>query len=526
MQSPYLSPTVRTVHGLLDQQAERYGEKTFMYYGDDAWTYAGMRREANRVAAGLQLLGVRQGDKVALMMSNRPEYLFVWFGLFKLGAVEVAINTAHRGYLLSYMINTAECTLLVIEEQFLPALQEVIADLPKLQTLVLLGDQTLNAPGKTMRSLLEVTANAGQFSPVEVSCGDPAIVLFTSGTTGPSKGAMMPQEYAIRLAERICVPAGYGPDDCLYNALPLFHGNAKLLSLLPALLSGARMVLAERFSASQFWQEVRRYGCTEFNYMGSILAILLKADLRSDDADNPLRIMVGAGASASVFEEFERRFAVTLIEGYGMSEIGLPLMSMPNDRKPGSCGKPHAEYEVQLVDDSGNEVALDTPGELLVRPKKPWSMMLGYYGMPEKTVEVWQNLWFHTGDYLKRDAQDFYYFVDRKKDALRRRGENISSFEVERIVSSHLAVLECAAIPIPSELGEDEVMVCVVVQPGATLSHAELAQHCMLNMARFMVPRYLRMMQRLPKTPTERVQKFQLRQEGVTADTWDAQTQT
>ncbi|MCX7170023.1 MAG: AMP-binding protein [Proteobacteria bacterium] len=522
---PSLSSEIRTVHGLLDQQAERHGEKTFMVFRDEAWSYAGIRKEADRVAAGLQSLGIRQGDKVALMMTNRPEFLFVWFGLSKLGAVEVSINTAHRGDLLSYMLDKADCTLLVIEAQFLPVLQEVIADLPKLQTLVLLGEQSLSLPGKTVRSYREVTANTGQFEAASVKWSDPALMLFTSGTTGPSKGALMPQNYGIHMAELVCGRAGYGPDDCLYNALPLFHGNAKVLSTLPALLSGARMVLAERFSVSQFWEEVKRYGCTEFNYIGGILAILLKADPRPDDADNSLRILFGGGATPGVYEEFERRFAVTLIEGYGMSEIGLPLMSSLSEKKPGSCGKPHPDYEVRLIDDDDGEVAVDTPGELLVRPKKPWSMLLGYYAMPEKTVEAWQDLWFHTGDYLKRDAQGFYHFVDRKKDAIRRRGENISSFEVERGVASHPAVLECAAIPIPSELGEDEVMVCVVARPGATLDHAELARHCEKKMAKFMVPRYYRLLARLPKTPTERVQKFQLRQQGVTADTWDREKQ-
>lgn len=515
------SSEVRTVHGLLNRQAEHYGEKIFMHFREAAWSYTEIRREADRVATGLQSLGIGQGDKVAVMMSNRPEFLFVWFGLSKLGAVEVSINTGHRGYLLSYMMDKADCTLLVIEEQFLPVLLEVITDLPKLQTLVLLGEQTLSLPGKSVRHYREITDNTGRFTAPEVKWSDPALMLFTSGTTGPSKGAVMPQNYAIHMAELICGQAGYGPHDCLYNALPLFHGNAKVLSTLPALLSGAQMVLAERFSVSQFWPEVKRYGCTEFNYIGGILAMLLKAEPKPGDADNSLRILVGAGATPGVYEEFERRFAVTLIEGYGMSEIGIPLMSTPTERKPGSCGKPHPDYEVRLVDDNGDEVPLDTPGELLVRPRKPWSMLLGYYGMPEKTVEAWQDLWFHTGDYLRRDAQGFYHFVDRKKDAIRRRGENISSFEVERSVASHPAVLECAAIPIPSELGEDEVMVCFVARPGESVDYVELARHCEQKMAKFMVPRYLRLVSRLPKTPTERVQKFRLRQEGVTADTWD-----
>lgn len=524
MQTAFQSDT-RTTYGLLDRQADRYRDKVFMHFRDATWTYAEIRHAANQAAAGLQSLGVTKGDNVAVMMSNRPEYLFVWFGLSRLGAVEVSINTAHRGHLLSYLIDQADCKTLVVEDRFLSAVLEVIEQLPKLRTLVVLGDQPASIPGKDVHRYEELNRNDGAFRAANVEWNDPALMLFTSGTTGPSKGAVMPQNYAIHMAEIISEVAGYGPQDCLYNALPLFHGNAKLLSTLPALISGARMVLAERFSASHFWDEVKRYGCTEFNYIGSILSILLKAEPRSDDPDNPLRILVGAGATPGVYEEFERRFGVTLVEGYGMSEIGLPLMSSPADKKPGSCGKPHRDYELKIVDDIGREVPVNALGELLVRPRKPWSMLLGYYKMPEKTVEAWQDLWFHTGDYLKRDAQGFFHFVDRKKDAIRRRGENISSYEVERIVASHPAVLECAAIPVPSELGEDEVMVCVVPKAGQPLAYADLAAHCEREMARFMVPRYLRLMRTLPKTPTEKVQKFRLREEGVTPDTWDRERQ-
>jgi crotonobetaine/carnitine-CoA ligase len=332
---------------------------------------------------------------------------------------------------------------------------------------------------------------------------------------------VLPHNYALNMAEIVCEIGGYGPSDCLYNALPLFHGNAKLLSTMPALASGARMALAERFSAGQFWDDVRRYGATEFNYIGGVVQILLKAEPRHDDADNPLRLLFGAGATPGVHEEFERRFGVTLLEGYGMSEIGLPLLSTFAERKPGTCGKPHRDYEVKIVDDDGVEVEDGCPGELWVRPRRPWSMLLGYYNMPQKTAEAWQDLWFHTGDSLRKDPDGFYLFVDRKKDAIRRRGENISSWEVEHIVAGHPAVLECAAIPIRSELGEDDVMVCVVRRPGRSLSATELAGWCAEHMARFMVPRYVRFAERLPKTPTERVQKYVLREEGVTTDTWD-----
>lgn len=519
----------RTLHGMLEWRARRTPERPWVWFRDRVIGYGEVDADASRVAAGLSRLGLGKGSKVAVMLANRPEFLAAWFGISKLGAVEVPVNTAHRGYMLAYLLAQADCEALIVEAGFADRVLELLAEagaLPRLRRLVLLDQdaQVPALPGREVLAWSELLANDGRFQPPALGWRDAMGIQFTSGTTGPSKGAVLPHNYAVQTAESVCAIAGYGPADCLYNALPLFHGNAKFLSAAPSLLAGTRMVLGERFSAGSFWDEVRRHGCTEFNYIGSILAILLKAEPRPDDADNPLRILFGAGATPEVHEAFERRFGVRLIEGYGMSEIGLALVASLDARRPGSCGRPHPDCEVMLVDDAGLPVGDDVPGELLVRPRRPWSMMLEYYRMPEKTVEAWQGLWFHTGDTLVRDADGFFRFVDRKKDAIRRRGENISSFEVERLVATHPAVLEVAALPVASELGEDEVMVCVVRKPGAVLSPDELVAHCRGLMAGFMVPRYVRFVEALPKTPTEKVHKFRLRDEGVTADTWDRES--
>jgi crotonobetaine/carnitine-CoA ligase len=356
---------------------------------------------------------------------------------------------------------------------------------------------------------------------VEVLWSDPFAIIYTSGTTGPSKGSVMPHNYPLFMGEICQAAAKYTDRDILYNALPLFHGNAQFLSTMPALMSGARMVLAPRFSAGQFWDDVRKHGCTEFNYIGGILQILHKADPRPDDADNPLRILFGAGAPPDLYQPFETRFGVKLVEGYGMSEIGVPMLNTVEERKIGSCGKLLPGYEVKLVDDNGLEAPVGEPGECLIRTLEPNCLLLEYHDMPAQTVEAWRDLWFHTGDYLRLDEEGYYYFVDRKKDAIRRRGENISSFEVEKGIRTHDAVLECAAVAIKSPMGEDEVMVCLTLKPGHELSPVELIDHCAGRMAYFMVPRYLRFMESLPKTPTERVQKVVLRNQGVTVDTWD-----
>jgi crotonobetaine/carnitine-CoA ligase len=447
----------------------------------------------------------------------------LWFGLSKLGAVEVPINTAHRGDLLTYMVDKADCRFMVVQSDFLDRVAPVLKDLPKVEKVLVLGEKGEALPklDKPVLDYRQVVNNSGKYDEVDVLWSDPFIIMFTSGTTGPSKGSVMPQNYALYMGECVIEAAEYDVNDRLYNALPLFHGNAQVLSTMPALMSGARMVLAERFSASKCWEDIKRYGCTEFNYIGGIIPILFKADPKPDDADNPLRVMMGGGAPPHIWEAFEKRFGLKLVEGYGMSEIGLPMMNTLKDTKKQTCGKLRNDYMVKVVDDNGVEVGPNTPGEVLLRTLSPYCMLWEYYKMPDKTVEAWRDLWFHTGDYLYCDDEGYFHFVDRKKDALRRRGENISSFEVEKGIGSHPSVLESAAVAVKSELGEDEVMVCLTLKPGHTLKPEELIAFCEERMAYFMIPRFLRIMDALPKTPTERVQKYQLRQEGVTPDTWD-----
>lgn len=509
-----------TVHGLLLARSLEHPARTCLVFEARHYSYAEVAARSMAAASALYSLGIRRGDRLALMLSNRPEFLFLWFGCSILGAVEVPVNTAHKGELLAYVLERAECRAIVAESALWPQLAPVIDRPPALEHAILL-DGLPPHEGQVRLSAFE-SLTAHEIVPdARVAADDPHAIMFTSGTTGPSKGAVMPQRFPLYIGQIVVDAAQYTAEDVLYNALPLFHGNAQFLSTIPALIAGAQIVLARKFSASQFWAEVRRHGCTEFNYIGGIIPMLMKAEPSARDREHSLRIMFGAGAPRELFRRFEQRFGVRLIEGYGMSEIGIPLLATESSAPPGSCGRQHSSYEVRLVDGEGNDVPDGTAGELLVRPKELGVMMLEYYGMPERTVEAWRDLWFHTGDYLRRDAEGYFWFVDRKKDALRRRGENISSWEVEQIVNTHPEVLESAAIPVSSELGEDEVMVCTVPRPGRTLDPNELASYCEERMATFMVPRFIRVMTALPKTPTERVQKFELRAQGVTGDTWD-----
>ncbi|WP_165937636.1 AMP-binding protein [Antarcticimicrobium sediminis] len=514
--------TAQTIHDLLAQQARRYGEAPFVTFKDVAFSFADLDAMSRRAAAGLAAIGVGKGDRVALMIDNCVEYLALWFGLSRLGAVEVPLNTGHRGAVLSHMLRLSKARVIVIEPGLIPTFKEAAADLASPPCMVVRGPVDMDGAV----SLDAVMAIEDVPPEVAVAPSDPYAIMFTSGTTGLSKGALMPQGYALNAARQICEATGYGEGDCLYNALPLFHGNAQVLSALPALMAGARTVLCDRFSARRFWDDIRDHRCTAFNYIGTILSVLMKAPESPADRDHGLQVMMGAGAGKGLFEAFEARFGVSLIEGYGMSEIGVPITSDPARKRPGSCGRQTAHYDLMLMGRDGNAIETpDTPGELLVRPKRPNGMMIEYVEMPEKTVEAFRDLWFHTGDLLQRDADGFWFFLDRDKDALRRRGENISSFEVERVINMMPEVVECAVIPVPSDLGEDDVMICVVPRDGAQVSGQAVRAYCQGKMADFMLPRYVRFVPVLPKTATARVEKHKLKSEGVTADTWDAETE-
>ena len=526
-------PRERLIHALLERQAEKFGDRTFLYCKDEEFSYLDTNHRANRVACGFQSLGIETGDKVAIMMDNSPEYIFLMYGLPKIGAVQVPFNTAHKGNILTHMLTLSNTRAIVVGSRYLDHVERVLAGTPKLQMVVILDDGSqgkavldrtrveITRQGRRVVDLPELCYNDGSYRPAEVLWSDPFSIMFTSGTTGASKGILTPHNSPLRQTDMMCEAGEYTENDRFYNALPLFHSSGMHMATTTALRAGAQMGLMERFSPSRFWEDVKRYGCTQFTFVASMLPMLLNAEPRPDDADNPLRMALGLGARKAICETFEKRFGVVIIDTYGQTECGLPLNGSIRNRKPGSCGKAHAHFAVKVVDDNGMEVGPNPPGELLLRPLLPYLVMLEYYNMPDKTVEAWRDLWLHTGDYLSYDEEGYFFFADRKKDALRRRGENVSSFEVEIGVNSHPVVLESAAVAARSDLGEDEVMVCVVLKPGQTLDPLDLIKHCEDRMAYFMVPRYVRFLEALPKTVTARVEKYLLREEGITADTWD-----
>jgi crotonobetaine/carnitine-CoA ligase len=514
----------RVLGDLLADRVKRNANKIFLRFKEEQITYNELDLFSNRCANAFLDLGIAKGDKVSIMLPNCPDFIYIWFGLAKIGAVEVPVNTNYKGEFLRHIIDQSDSRILLIDGQYLDRLKMIENDLKKLEKVIVLGDLESQKSHEIRIPIIsydDFFNHSEDAVDIKVHPWDPISIIYTSGTTGLSKGALGPHKFWIVVAEKILEYRDGGKGDIFYTFLPLYHFNAQVLTTLTTLVAEAEMVLSDRFSASRFWDEIRACGATQFNYLGAVMPILEKQPKKNNDLDNPARVALGAGCPVAVMEEVEARFGIKCLEGFGMTEIGIPIHVRVDDRRPGSCGKPMDIYELKLFDDEDNEVPVGEIGEFVFRPKEPFIMMSEYYNMPEKTMEACRNLWFHTGDLGKMDEDGYFYFVDRKKDALRRRGENISSFEVERAINTHPKILESAAVAVKSELAEDEVKICVVLQPGESLDYEELINYAKDRMPYFAVPRYVEFMDKLPKTPTERIQKYILKQAGVTNATWD-----
>jgi crotonobetaine/carnitine-CoA ligase len=510
---------------LIHEKACSHKDRVFLFFKDEEVTYRNLDTISNQFAQKFKALGIQENDKIAIMMNNHPIFLHVWFGTAKSGAVEVPINTAYKGELLKHIINNSNSKLLMIESSLLERLLIIKDELPELQQIICYGEidenikKEISIPISSIDEFFDCSTEPIE---VELKPSDPCAIIYTSGTTGVSKGVVCSHNFFLSTARRVATLRQAGHQDILYTFLPLFHINAQLLTILAALVADAKVVLSDRFSASRFWDEIRKYGVTQFNYLGAVMTILAKQEPRKDDADNPVKIALGAACPPDVMKQLEERFGFVCLEGFGMSETGIVIHDDINARKTGSCGKVLDDiFEVQIVDDDDIEVENGETGEIVVRPKKPYIMMSEYYNMPDKTLEAFRNLWFHSGDYAKKDEEGYYYFVDRKKDAIRRRGENISSFEIEKIINSHPKVLESAVFAVPSELGEDEVKVNIVLKQSETLPPEDLIMFCNDRMAYFAIPRFIEFSEELPKTPTGRIEKYRLREKGITGNTWD-----
>lgn len=506
----------RTMVQILQRQAARHGSKTLLRIGDSTLSFAQAPEQAARAAGLLASAGVGTGDRVAVMCSNRQEFVALLLGCGWLGAVIVPINTASRGLQLRHILENSGARLLAIQADFLPALETV--DLP---SLPLEQIWTIGETDTLLPALARPMPRGGEeIAAAPVGPGDTLAVLYTSGTTGPAKGVCCPHAQFFWWGVNTGALLGLSEEDVLCTTLPLFHTNA-LNTLFQALLHGATVSYETRFSASGFWSTLVERQATVTYLLGAMVPILLSRPPSEAERRHKVRIALAPGVPAQVHGEFKARTGIGLLEGYGSTETNFVIGTGIDGQRPGCMGPVFPGFEAKIVDADDSELPDGEPGELVLRSREPFAFATGYFGMPEKTVEAWRNLWFHTGDRVLREPDGMFRFVDRLKDAIRRRGENISSFEVEQVLFSHPEVATAAVFPVRSELGEDEVMAAIVRQPGSSLSALDLMRYCEPRLAYFAVPRFIDFVDALPATENGKIQKFKLRERGVTDGTWD-----
>jgi len=504
---------------VLERRARTHPERDFIRQADGApISYGAFREQVERTAAGLAALGVKQDDTVTVWLPNGVDMIRVWFAINWLGATYVPVNTAYRGNLLAHVIANAGSSLIVASVDLVERLAEV--DTANLETVVTLGGKPVPVRGLRVLPGTVLDAEPETLPPLAkpIEPWDVQSIIYTSGTTGRSKGVVSSYAHLASMSGLLSFPM-LVEDDCFLLYGPLFHVGGTL-PVIGSLNRGGVVAVGGDFSTESFWPTVRATRATFVILLGVMTSFISKRPPASDDRDHTLKkaMMIPL---ADDWRQFAERFGMTVWTLFNMTEINVPIVSDPNPEAPGTCGRKREGVELRIVDENDCEVPDGTVGELIMRSDAPWSLNSGYFKDPEATAAAWRNGWFHTGDAFRRDADGNYYFVDRMKDAIRRRGENISSFEVEVEVIAHSAVRECEVVAVPNETSEDDVLVIVAPVPGERIEPAELIEFLRPRMAHFMLPRYVRVMENLPRTPTQKVEKHVLRSAGVTADTWD-----
>jgi crotonobetaine/carnitine-CoA ligase len=503
------------VRDLLDLRAADCPDSLLMLFeSGEQWTYAEALGRAKTHAAGLQALGVRQGDFVLSWQGNGPMAVTTFLALNYLGAVYVPINTAYRGRLLAHVVNNSGASLMLADGRLIEWL--AAAECPALRRLVVIGDESPALAGVELLPVTSLTTAGKDPAERNIAATDTQMVIYTSGTTGPSKGVLCSYLHSYTAATAF---RNVGPGDRNLLQLPMFHVGG-VYAVLWALVYAGSAVVVDRFSVSRFWETVRHFQITTVGLLGAMVQFLMKQPVMPDERNHSLLSVVIAPFDENAIA-FGERFAVPTFTEFNMTELSVPLWAGPNPTLPGTCGKPQPGAELKIVDASDNEVSVGKSGELIVRPADRRTVFDGYLNDPQATARAWRNGWFHTGDLFRRDADENYFFVDRLKDAIRRRGENISSFEVESEILTHPEIREAAVVPVPGAGSEDDVLAVIALKPGGSLMPADLIEFLEDKLADFMIPRYIRVLDELPKTATQKVEKHVLRDAGVTADTWD-----
>lgn len=506
---------------LLARRVQEHPDAALVVFDGQPLSYRQADAASRAVAAFLRRSGVGRGDRVGILLDNGPDFIAAWFGICRNGSIEVPLNTSLKGRQLEYNIANCGMRVLVIERAYLPRLAEIALP-PALEMLVVAGEDGEPFPGVATASFSEVTAvAAADFVDAELAVMDPAAIVYTSGTTGPSKGVICPHGQLLGIAMDTIAALEIGPDDVLYDAHPLYHAHSQGQAVMLAMVADIPLYMRRSFSASGFIADIVAYGITTAYLIGAA-GLVLKQPPSAHDRAHRLRVVCAVPIPRDHKRPLEERFGVPVIDLYGMTETGIISCNPLDAAVEGSCGLPTPHRQLCIVDELGQPVPAGTPGQVLVRPTVPWAMFLGYWEMPEKTLEVMGNLWFHTGDKAWLDPQGYVHFVGRIKDSIRRRGENISAFEVEQTINSHEGILESAVLPYPSPLGEDDLWVVAVRRPGAAaLCAEELLSFCEGALPRHAVPRYIQFVDRFPKTPTERIEKYKLQQQGLGPDAYD-----
>jgi crotonobetaine/carnitine-CoA ligase len=514
-------PARWSLPAVIEEHAANRGANRFAsIVGGASLTYAELRDDAAKVATMLAELGVEAGDRVAIMLPNSLDFIRAWSGVGRLGAVAVLLNTELSGAFLAHPLADSAPRLLIIDAAYLPRLDDLSGGVPARDQIIVVGDGAeLYRPFDAYRAAAIIETPMPR--PADIAC-----IMYTSGTTGAPKGVLMSHAHCYLFGLGVVDNLGVDENDHYYICLPLYHANGLLMQLGATLIAGATATIRDRFSASEWLRDIRTSGATVAHGLGAISAFIAAQPPSAADRDHRLRLFFSAPNHPDHERIFRDRFGIAdVIGGYGMTEVNIPLYGMPGEARPGACGRPYARYfEVEIRDaETDMPVAQGEVGEIMVRPRMPGGFMSGYFGLPEKTVEAWRNFWFHTGDAGRLEADGYVVFVDRIKDCIRRRGENISATDIEASFADLPGVREIAAFAVPSEIegGEDEIMLAIVPGTGSAITGQAVVDHARRKMPRYAQPRFLSFRDSLPKTGSEKVRKVELRQAGIGADTID-----
>ena len=509
---------------LLEEKARKHPDRIFLIHEDRNFTFREMDENANRIANYFLSLGGARGKGAAIMMGNSPHYLDVFIGSQKIGMYSIPVNTSLRGDSLLYILNHSDAEFIILDEEFLELYNKIADRIEKIKTVIVNrppSSEKLPLP-KGILSLYDAYSQSPKKPAGTYEKNDICFILYTSGTTGLPKGVVY--RYGKTTVKLLSIAAYmlYKKSDILYTCMPLFHGNALFLTVTQAMHVGAKVVLAKKFSASRFWDDIRKYNVTSFNTIGAIIPILMKQPRRETDSRNSVRFTLSAACPVDEWGKFEKRFGIKIFEAYGAVDGGGKSIANMGNAPVGSIGKPSPGVKYRLVDRDGNDVSVGTPGELIFE-STGGKKSVEYFKNEKASSDKLRNGWIYTGDLVRRDKKGYLYFVGRNAEFMRIKGENVSAYEVEHAIQKHPSVLEAAVYAVPSELAEDEIMTAITLVDGHVLKEAELPEFLKENLPNFAIPRYVKIVAEFSKTETQRIIKKELEKAGITAGTYDAQ---